>query len=231
MNQVVITGVSRGLGRVLAEYFATEGWAVAGCARNAAALAKLRDALPCRAGRVHDFSSVEIGQEAEVARWVERLLREGWQPDLILNNAAVIARPAPLWEVPAEEVEAVMRINVLGTIQVLRHFLPALLKKGRGVMVNFSSGWGRSTSPEVATYCASKWAIEGLTAALAQELPAGLAAVALNPGIIATDMLQACWGEGALAYPSPEEWIRVAGPFLARLGPKDNGKALSVPGL
>jgi NAD(P)-dependent dehydrogenase (short-subunit alcohol dehydrogenase family) len=100
------------------------------------------------------------------------------------------------------------------------------------VAVNFSSGWGRSTSPEVSAYCASKWGIEGMTQALAQELPRGLAAVALNPGVINTEMLQRCFGkEGAAQYPSAQQWAEAAGPYLLKLGPKDNGQALTVPGI
>ena len=70
-----------------------------------------------------------------------------------------------------------------------------------------------------------------MTAALAQELPQGLAAVALNPGIIDTRMLRSCFGGEAGGYPTPEEWAKVAVPFLAALGPRDNGKALTVPGM
>lgn len=99
-----------------------------------------------------------------------------------------------------------------------------------GVIVNFSSGWGRSTAPEVAPYCATKWAIEGLTRALAQELPKGLAAVPLNPGIIDTEMLQSTFGGRAKHFLSPEAWAEIAVPFLLTLGPKDNGRPLSVPG-
>jgi NAD(P)-dependent dehydrogenase (short-subunit alcohol dehydrogenase family) len=95
--------------------------------------------------------------------------------------------------------------------------------------VNFSSGWGRSADAEVAPYCASKWAIEGLTQALAQELPSGLAAVALNPGIINTDMLQSCFGGSASGYLCPAEWAKSAVPFLLKLGPGDNGKQLTAP--
>ena len=98
------------------------------------------------------------------------------------------------------------------------------------MIVNLSSGWGRSTSPEVALYCASKWAIEGLTRALAQELPAGLAAVPVNPGIIDTDMLRSCFGESSSGYPGAEEWARSAVPFFLGLGPADNGKPLTVAG-
>jgi len=61
-------------------------------------------------------------------------------------------------------------------------------------------------------------------------LPPGLAAVALNPGIIATEMLRSCWGEAAEAYPSAKEWIHAAGPFFEKLGTKDNGRQLTVPG-
>jgi hypothetical protein len=67
-----------------------------------------------------------------------------------------------------------------------------------------------------------------LTAALSQELPKGMAAVPLNPGIINTEMLQSCFGNSAAGYPSAEEWSRTAVPFLLKLGPKHNGKPLSV---
>ena len=80
-----------------------------------------------------------------------------------------------------------MDVNIKGTVNVIRHFVPAMVERRRGVIVNFSSGWGRSTRAEVAPYCATKWAIEGFTQALAQELPPGMAAVPLNPGIINTE--------------------------------------------
>ena len=104
-----------------------------------------------------------------------------------------------------------------------------MLSRKSGVIVNFSSGWGRSTDAEVAPYCATKWAIEGLTQALAQELPSGLAAVALNPGIINTDMLQSCFGTSASSYPTAAQWARTAVPFLLQLGPKHNGQQLTAP--
>jgi NAD(P)-dependent dehydrogenase (short-subunit alcohol dehydrogenase family) len=126
----------------------------------------------------------------------------------------------------------VIDVNIKGTAHVLRHFLPAMIHRGTGVVVNFSSGWGRSTSPEVSAYCASKWAIEGMTQALAQELPEGLAAVSLNPGIINTEMLQTCFGkEGAAPYPDAQQWAEAAGPYLLKLCSKDNGQALTVPGI
>jgi len=131
--------------------------------------------------------------------------------------------------VPAAEFSQVIDVNIKGVVNIIRHFLPAMLNQKTGVIVNFSSGWGRSTDAEVAPYCATKWAIEGLTQALVQELPSGLAAVALNPGIINTDMLQSCFGSSASSYPTPEQWARTAVPFLLQLGPKHNGHQLTAP--
>jgi NAD(P)-dependent dehydrogenase (short-subunit alcohol dehydrogenase family) len=124
----------------------------------------------------------------------------------------------------------VIDVNLKGVANVIRHFVPAMIKAGRGVIVNFSSGWGRSTDAEVAPYCATKWAIEGLTQSLAQELPPGLAAVPLNPGIINTAMLQSCFAGGANNYPAANEWAKTATPFLLKINSADNGKPLTVPG-
>jgi NAD(P)-dependent dehydrogenase (short-subunit alcohol dehydrogenase family) len=120
-------------------------------------------------------------------------------------------------------------VNIKGTIAMMRHFLPAMLKTRGGVIVNFSSGWGRSTSPEVAPYCATKWAIEGLSQAAAQETDGKVAIAAMNPGIIDTDMLRSTFGTGAGDFPKAMQWAKKAVPFLAGLGLKDNGRALTAP--
>jgi NAD(P)-dependent dehydrogenase (short-subunit alcohol dehydrogenase family) len=156
-------------------------------------------------------------------------LAQAHAPDLLLNNAGLINAPAPLWEVPPDEFSRVLDVNVRGVYYVARHFLPAMIQRGSGVLVNFTSTWGRSTSPDVAPYCCSKWAVEGLTRALADELPEGLAAVPLNPGIIDTDMLRICFGSDAAAYPSADQWAARAVPFLLRLSSRDNGRPLTAP--
>jgi NAD(P)-dependent dehydrogenase (short-subunit alcohol dehydrogenase family) len=225
-NTVVITGVTRGLGRAMANEFARLGHTVVGCGRSQKEIAQIRAEL----GKPHDFALVDVAADDQVKAWAAEVLGAHGAPSLLLNNAAIINRNARLWEVSADEFSRIMDVNVKGTVSVIRHFLPAMIKAGRGVVVNFSSGWGRSTDAEVAPYCASKWAIEGLTQSLSQELPTGLAAVALNPGIINTDMLRSSFGGSASSYPSPERWAKTAVPFLLRLGPDDNGKQLTAPG-
>lgn len=222
---ILITGISRGLGYALTEKFIQEGHTVIGCARSQTTVEKLTH----RFGTPHNFAAVDVADEGQVKAWAEDILKQYEPPDLLINNAAIANHPAPLWEVPAEEFSQLIDINIKGVVHIIRYFVPAMIEKRRGIIVNLSSGWGRSTSPLVAPYCASKWAIEGLTRALAQELPAGMAAIPLNPGIIHTEMLELCFGEEAANYTSPSQWALKAVPFILKLKPKDNGVPLTVP--
>ena len=221
---ILITGVSRGLGRVLTDEFIRLGHTVIGCGRSQAAIAELQQQY----GPPHRFDAVDVADDGQVRAWAQAVLAEAGPPDLLLNNAALANALAPLWQVPVAEFDAVIDVNIKGVANVIRHFVPAMVAKKHGVICNFSSGWGRSTSPEVAPYCATKWAMEGLTQALAQELPKGMAAIPLSPGMIDTDMLRACFGSGAGRCPKPELWAKAAVPWLLKLGPKDNGASLTV---
>lgn len=224
--RIVLTGVSRGLGRAMTELFIEQGHTVCGCARSAEAVAELSQKYP----QPSSFAAVDVAEDAAVKAWAERMLAEGDPPDFLINNAALMNRTVPLWQVPAEEFSRLIDVNIKGTANVIRRFLPAMIDRGRGMVVNFSSGWGRSTSPEVAPYCASKWAIEGLTQSLAEELPRGMAAVPLNPGIINTEMLKICFGGSAASYPTAVEWARRAVPYILGLTAADNGRPATVPG-
>lgn len=224
-QHIVITGVSRGLGRAMAEILIMEGHRISGCARSADAIAELSTMYP----DPHLFVSLDICDDASVSEWCQRAVHKNGPPDRIINNAGLINTPAPLWEVPTQECRAVIDVNINGTINVIRHFVPSMLKQGRGIIVNFSSGWGRSTSPEVAPYCATKWAIEGLTQALSREIPDGMAAVALNPGVIHTEMLETCLGEAAATYTPLQSWAKAAVPYILGIQPRDNGRQLTVP--
>lgn len=224
-RRVFLTGATRGLGRALVDRFVESGCTVCGCGRSGDLIQDLSERYPSP----HRFSVVDVGRVEEVRGWAEDLLADGPPPDLLLNNAALINRSAPLWEVPAEEFARVVEVNLTGSFHAVRAFLPAMIARGRGVVVNFSSGWGRSTAPDVAPYCATKWAVEGLTQALAQEVPQGLAAIAVNPGVIDTEMLRSCFGDGAAHYTGPDAWSRRAAPWLLSLTSAENGQSLTVP--
>jgi NAD(P)-dependent dehydrogenase (short-subunit alcohol dehydrogenase family) len=224
-HRIVLTGVTRGLGLALAAEFVDRGQTLVGCGTSAASIDKLRERWPAP----HRFDVVDVSNDSAVALWSREVLAGG-PPDLLINNAAVMNTPAPLWQVAAAEFDRLVAVNISGVVNVIRHFVPAMVERKQGVIVNLSSGWGRSVSPEVAPYCASKFAIEGLTKALAEELPPGMAAVPLNPGIINTDMLRQAWSDGANAYPLPETWAKRAAPFILAISAKDNGHSLTVAG-
>lgn len=222
---ILITGTSRGLGYAMTEHFIDQGHTVVGCARSSAAIEKLRHKFTAP----NDFTVVDVTNEQQVENWAKHLLNKYEPPDILINNAAIINHPAPLWQVPSDDFSQLIDINIKGVVNIIRHFLPAMVKNKHGIIVNFSSGWGRSASSQVASYCASKWAIEGLTRSLAQELPSGMAAIPLNPGIIHTDMLDISFGEEAANYTSVYDWVLKAVPFILSLKPTDNGTPLTVP--
>ena len=222
---IVVTGVSRGLGRALTTGFVNAGHIVVGTARSKPAI----DELNAVYGAPHRFDVVDQSDPEQVSAWVASVLKEQGAPDLLINNAAVINENAPLWEVDNTEFSTLIDINIKGVFYICKGYLPAMIERGTGVVVNLSSGWGRSVAAEVASYCASKWAIEGLTQALAEELPSGLAAVPLNPGVINTAMLQSCFGDSAAAYRDAEGWAETAVPFLLEIDASDNGKQLTAP--
>jgi NAD(P)-dependent dehydrogenase (short-subunit alcohol dehydrogenase family) len=227
-KHVMITGCTRGLGLAMTRSFAARGWRVSGCGTKQDAVERLAGELE-KQGDGHFIRTCDVTSAENVATMAAEILTTAGAPDLLLNNAAIINPNALLWEVTPEAFSRVIDVNLKGIHLILRAFLPAMIARGSGVIVNFSSGWGRSTSPEVAPYCCTKWGVEGLTQALSQELPSGLAAVALNPGIIDTEMLQSTFGTSSSDFPDPATWAENAVPFLEKLSPRDNGKALTAP--
>ena len=221
---IVLTGATRGLGRALIPHFVTQGHTVMGCGRNPVHVAELGALFP----PPHAFTVLDVRDASAVEQWAQAVGTTHGPPDLLINNAALMNTPAPLWEVPGGEFDAVLDVNIKGVANVIRAFVPAMVRRKQGVIVNCSSGWGRSTAPDVAPYCATKYAVEGLTLALAQELPGGMAAIPLNPGIIDTDMLRQAWADGASQFPKADEWAKRAAAYILSLGPRDNGRSLTV---
>lgn len=222
---IVITGVTRGLGRALAERYIDLNHIVIGCGRNAKIIKDMNSISPASS----NFEVVNIDDYKQVKDWAKNTLDRFGAPDFLLNNAGIINKNSTLWNVPEAEFSQIIDTNIKGAYHTIKEFLPSMINVGRGVVVNFSSGWGRSTSAEVAPYCSTKWAIEGLSKSLAQEVPKGITCVALNPGVIDTDMLRSCWGENANAYKKPSNWAIKAAPYILHINEKDNGASLTAP--
>ena len=222
-SMIVITGVTKGLGRALCKGFNELGHTVVGCGRSLNEIEKLNHLY-----QAHQFDVVDLSNNQQVQTWAKKVIEKWGSPDFLVNNAAIMNQPLPLWKISEEEFIKLTDININGVVRTIRVFLPTMIQQKKGIIVNFSSGWGRSTSPEVVPYCTSKWAIEGLSQGLAQEVPNGIGIIALNPGIINTEMLQTCWPDNASMFESPLQWSKKAIPFILKLTAKNNGQSLTV---
>ena len=206
----------------MAVEFHSRGWRVAGGARNEAALENLKEEI----GDLCFFQAFDVSKSEEVENFAQSVEEKLGVPNLLVNNAGIINKNAPLTQISPEEFASVLSINLGGIHNMIRSFVPRMEKRGNGIIVNFSSYWGQSTAPEVGPYCATKWGVEGLTRSLAQELPQGLATVAFNPGIINTDMLRSCFGDGASSHENPVDWAKHAVSRLEKIGLPDNGQTI-----
>ena len=222
-NVIVITGATRGLGLAMAEYFIKASHTVVGCGRNQTQIDQLNKKYASA-----KFYVVDIVSDSAVREWAHRVIKDFGAPDFLINSAGVINDNEKLWNISAEQFDKVIDINIKGTVNCIRHYVPEMVKAKKGIIVNFTSTWGKSVSGEVAPYCCSKWGIEGLSKSLALELPSPLACIPLNPGVIHTDMLETTFGESAKYHIGPEEWVKRAGPFILGFDRKVNGKSLDV---
>lgn len=224
VRKIVVTGATRGLGRAMVDGFIAAGHQVAGCGRSADKI----DELSEQYGPSHRFDVVDVTNWHDVKHWAKSVQAHFAVPDLLINNAAIINDNNPLWRVPVDEFSQMIDINIQGVFHVIKAFVPAMVERGEGVIINFSSGWGRTTSPEVGPYCTTKFAVEGMTKSLAQELPEGMAAIPLGPGMIHTEMLEKCFADGASSAVKPEAWASYAVPFILALGAEENGQSISI---
>ena len=134
---ILITGITRGLGRAMARDLAERGHRIAGCGRDPETVAELRSEL----GAPHDIDAVDVSSQEAVAEWAARVLASVGVPALVINNAAVINRSAPLWQISAAEFEQVMAF-VKGDLVVTMYLPPvgALVPvRGPVVMINLFS--------------------------------------------------------------------------------------------
>ena len=223
----LLTGASRGIGRSLAEALATSGARLVLSARTTDDLERV--ARTCRASGADVRAVVgDVGRDADAARMVETAHQAFGHIDVLINNAAVLLSRAPLKDVEAEVWEQTLRVNVVGTANMIRHVLPAMEERRDGLIVNVTSTWGREAAPLVAPYCASKFAVEALTRSVSMESGPGVVVCAANPGVIATDMLADAFGGDVSAYPGPEaltpRWLRL----LEEAGPALHGRSIDL---
>jgi len=225
-KSVIITGVTQGLGRAMVDRFHELGWNIYGCGRSKNKIEELKKQY----SKIHDFQVIDVSDSQQVNDWANYILNRHMAPDLIINNASIVNQNAQLWKITAQEFENVMNVNVNGVVNVIRAFVPAMVARKEGIIINMSSSWGREGEAELAPYCASKFAIEGITKSMALELPHGMAVVALDPGgSISTPMLKSCAPQYINESPTPETWSHKAIEYILNITIDKNGDSLTCP--
>lgn len=185
---VLITGASSGIGRDLALTFAKMGARVALLARRADVLEALANEIT-EAGGEALVLAADVTRRAEVRDAVDRALAHFGRIDVLINSAG-IAIPDRVETMPPEDLERMMSVNLMGTLHTMQAVLPAMRTAGAGSIVNIASLAGRRGMPPLGAYCATKFAVVGLTEALRVELyGTGIRLSLVMPGVIDTPMV------------------------------------------
>jgi 3-oxoacyl-[acyl-carrier protein] reductase len=210
----VITGASSGIGRAIAERFALAGCAVVLAGRNQKKLADVAKEIEARRGRAHAVAC-DVTQEADVQHLVEEAVRRYGGLDYMINNAGVF-HSKELANTTTDEYDTVVDTNLKGVYLGCREAFKVMKKAGGGHILNISSVAGKEAWAGLGLYGASKFAVMGLTQALADEgNPYGIKVTALCPGLVNTPMM-AQTGVAADAMIQPDD-VAASALYLVQL--------------
>lgn len=187
---VVVTGAAAGMGAAYARAFARRGARLALCDVRAEPLEALARELGELIGHARVLAqAVDVADRAAVFAFAEEV-REALGPaHVVINNAGIGGVGRPFYHVPLEEFDRTMRVNFDGVVNGTRAFLPHLVARGRGALVNVSSVFGLVGPPNATDYAAAKFAVRGFTEALMAEFyGSGIQVHCLHPGGVRTDI-------------------------------------------
>jgi len=186
MSNIVITGASRGIGLATALELARAGHSVVAAMRNPAGSPELADQtakekLPIR------IETMDVDSDVSVQQAFGRILAQA-PVDVLVNNAG-IERTGAIEETPLADFRTCMETNYFGAIRCIQAVVRPMRERGNGAIINVTSVGGKISMSPMAAYAASKFALEALSEALAQELRAfGVRVAIVEPGIIDTRM-------------------------------------------
>ena len=190
----LVTGAGRGIGRVVAEAFAAAGAAVALVARSADELAETVERIEAAGGNAA-AAVADVTDGAGLAAAVADLRRLLGPIDLLVNNAGVLGPVGPLWELDLDAWWTTMDVNVRGIVLCSQLVLPAMVRAGRGRIINITSQAGAHRWPLASSYSVSKAAVIKLTENLALETRRhGVGVFSVHPGLLPIGMSETVAG-------------------------------------
>ncbi len=184
----LITGGGRGIGKAVALAYCREGAKLAICARTGSEIEEVAKEITALGAECLAVVC-DVSQEESVAKAVQEVQEKFGKIDVLINNAGVMTRPAPLVELEVRKWDYTISVNLRGPFLVTRAVLPLMMRQRSGSIINLSSSIGRGAYANFAAYAASKWGIEGLTQTLAAELRShNIRVNTVDPGTIATKL-------------------------------------------
>lgn len=187
-KKAIITGAGKGIGKALAIALAKEGVHLGLIARTTADLETLQQQLGSEYGIKVHIASADISEQSEATSAVSKLIEELGSVDILINNAG-IAKFGTLAEMDPADWERIIRVNLMGTYHVTRAALPHMLEQQSGDIINVASTAGERGFATGSAYCASKFALLGMTESLMQEVrKSNIRVVALTPSTVNTEL-------------------------------------------
>ncbi|MEM9804144.1 MAG: SDR family oxidoreductase [Cyanobacteria bacterium P01_D01_bin.56] len=189
VQHVLITGASQGAGKATALRFAQGGWDVTIAARTQERLDLVAQDIRS-IGRQALAVPTDIGNAQQVTELVEKAIETYGRVDALINNAG-ICLTGPMVDTSLEDWHQILDTNLWGCIHTIQAILPTLLHQGSGTIINVGSFGGKMPLPKMTAYCASKYALTGLTESLRLELSSqGIHVGIVHPGVINSDFLE-----------------------------------------
>lgn len=201
MKKVLVTGSSRGIGLEIALAFGRAGYQVFATMRKPAKAVELSTRIKAESLPI-TMHKMNVNSDISVKSVMDEILLEHGAIDVLVNNAG-IGLNGSIEEMPLSDFKSVFETNVFGAVRCIQSVIPAMREQKSGCIINITSVSGRITSSPLGCYSASKFALEAISEALAQEVkPFNIRVGIVEPGIIDTDMAHEIEEPADSIYPS-----------------------------
>jgi NAD(P)-dependent dehydrogenase (short-subunit alcohol dehydrogenase family) len=219
---IIVTGSGRGIGKYIVKRLGKEGTTIVVTGRTESDIEKVCNEINDDGGRAI-FIKGDVTREEDVRDVINKTIQKFGKIDVLVNNAGVGLRKL-LWETRVEEFEEIMHVNVKGVFLYMKNTIP---KMKAGLIINISSGAGKTGIPTLSVYCASKFAVIGLTEAAAGEVGTNIKIVALYPGSVNTGMFKRMF-PGEKADLEPEEVAEKVADICINPGKYRPGESIEI---
>lgn len=184
----IVTGASSGIGEAIARRLGSEGANLVLWARRGERLARLAEEIAAESGVSVDTGVVDVRDRDAVQGEAARLMSALGTPDILVNNAGLAAGMAPVHDADVDDWDRMIDTNVKGLLHVTRAFLPAMVERDSGQVVNIGSITGRQVYPGSTVYAASKYAVQAITEGTNLDLlGTGVRVSGVHPGLVETE--------------------------------------------